>query len=171
MNDKPPIEPNAPATPLPEGAVQGIDGLCTATTALLQHARRQVRLRSPYLDPTVFNTSSFVDALASFVAQHPRNRARFLIEDTTQVLRDNNRLIGVARRLADTIELRVVEDDAKGERDFYLVVDRSAHLIQEDVTRNNGMLARTPSLTAHLIERFDAAWERAESVALRPLGI
>lgn len=154
-----------------EGAAHGSDALRASASALLRAARREVRLAAPYLDPAIFNTGAVVDALAAFVTQHPRNRARVLIEDVNQVLRDNGRLIVLARRLPDAIELREVEENERGARDLYLLADRSLSLVQETMDRTDGVVSRAPHEIAALIERFDAAWERASPVALRTLGL
>jgi hypothetical protein len=139
---------------------------------LLRSARREVRLFSPHLDSAVFNTDAVTGALAAFATQHGRNRARVLLEDATQVLRDNSRLISLARRLPDNVELRELEDADRGARDAYLVADRAAYFAQADVTRSEATVVTQKSRDlADLIERFEAAWERSRPVALRPLGL
>ena len=157
---------------LTEGLVKGSEGLARAVTALLRSARRQVRLFAPYLDPNVFHTAAVTGAMTRFGAQHLHNRVQILIEDVAQVRRDNGRLVEIARRLADAVEIRQVEDNDRGARDLFLLADRAAFLLQEDVGRNDGVVsARAPQEAAQLIGRFDALWERATPVALRTLGL
>jgi hypothetical protein len=129
-------------------------------------------LFAPFLEPTVFQAASVTGAMARFAAQHAHNRLHLLIEDVAQVRRDNSRLIELSRRLADAIELREVEDNDRGARDLFLLADRAAFLMQEDVGRGNGVVsARAPQEAAQLIARFDDIWERATPVALRTLGL
>lgn len=161
---------NDPA--LSEGLIHGVDALAQAVAALLSSARRHVRLFAPYLEPSIFQTASVTAAMARFVAQHSHNRVYVLIEDVAQVRRDNGRLIELARRVSDGVELREVEDNDRGARDLYLLADRAAFLMQEDVGRSDGVVsARAPQEAAQLIARFDEIWERATPVALRTLGL
>lgn len=157
---------------LTDGLVHGPEALVHAAAALLHAARRNIRLFAPQVAPALFSSAAVTDALAHFAARHARNSARLLIEDAAQLLRDNGRLVQRARRLADAVELREVEDTERGARDLYIIVDRSAHLLQEDIGRNDAVVATgAPHQTLELIERFDAAWDRATPLALRTLGL
>lgn len=157
---------------LTEGAVHGPDALAGAVSSLLHLARREARLFAPFLEPAVFQTAAVAGAATHFASQHSRNRLQILIDDVAQVRRDNSRLIEIARRLSDTVALREVEENDRGARDLFLITDRSAILMQEDVGRNDGVVSmRVPKEAAQLIARFDELWERASPVALRTLGL
>jgi hypothetical protein len=157
---------------LAEGAVHGTEALAQAVAALLASARREVRLFAPYMEPAVFHTAAVTGAIARFAAQHSRNRVNVLVEDVAQVMRDNGRLVDLARRLADGVELREIEDNDRGARDLFLLVDRSAFLVLEDIGRSDGVVsARAPQELAQLVSRFNDVWDRATPVALRTLGL
>jgi hypothetical protein len=169
MTDKPPAtETND--TALAEGAIRGPEKIREAIVTLVRLGRRVVRLSAPHLDPAVFNTAVVADAIVAF-AKRPQNRMQILLEDVAQVRRDNDRLIVLVRRLADAVELREVDDSLRGSRDLYLLIDRSACLVQEDVDRNDAVVHRAGSEAASRIARFDAAWDQASPVALRTLGL
>jgi sugar-specific transcriptional regulator TrmB len=172
MTESQPQPEKTDAAPDVEGAVQGREALANAVAALLRSARREVRLFAPCIEPAVFHTPPVTSAIAHFAAAHSRNRVNVLIEDVAQVMRENGRLIELARRLADNVELREVEDNDRGARDLFLLVDRSAFLTLEDIGRSDGVVsARAPQELAQLITRFDDVWERATPVALRTLGL
>lgn len=155
-----------------EGAVHGTEALAQTVAALVASARREVRLFAPYMEPAVFHTAAVTSAIARFAAQHARNRVNVLVEDVAQVMRDTSRLVDLARRLADGVALREIEDNDRGARDLFLLVDRSAFLVLEDIGRSDGVVsARAPQELAQLVSRFDDAWERATPVALRTLGL
>lgn len=157
---------------LTDGLVHGTDALAQAVTALILSARRHVRLFAPYLEPTVFQATSVTGAMARFAAQHSHNRVQILIEDVAQVRRDNGRLFELARRVSDAVALREVEDNDRGGRDLFVLADRAAFLMQEDVGRRDGVVsAHAPQEAVQLIARFDEIWERATPVALRTLGL
>lgn len=155
-----------------DGLVQGPEALAQALAALVRSARRDVRLFAPQLAPSIFGTGAVGAALQRFATQHARNQARLLVEDTAQLLRDNARLVELARRLPDRLAIREVEENDRGARDMYAVADRAAHLVQEDVGRNDAVVATAARHdTLKLAERFDATWERATPIALRTLGL
>lgn len=159
-------------TILADGLVRGPDALAHAIAAVLRSARRDARLFAPQLAPSIFSSAAVTAALARFATGHARNRARLLVEDATQLLRDNGRLVQLARRLAAGLEVREVEDNDRGARDLYIVADRLAFLLQEDIGRNDAVVAtRAPQETNGLIERFDTAWDRATPLALSTLGL
>lgn len=151
--------------------MHGYGELRGAILALVAAARRDIRLYAPRLNPHLFNTASVNDAFAAFAVQHARNRIRILIEDMTQVLRDNGRLLDRARRLGGSIELRELEESERGARDLYLLADRTAVLIQEAVEEIDGTVLTEKPRIGSLIQRFDNAWERAQPVGLRTLGL
>lgn len=164
--------PSSQAVELPAGAVHGNDALTQAIAALLQQARREIRLFAPYLDAAVFGSPSIAQALAAFAARHRRNRAHLLLEDTAQLQRDSGRLLDSVRRVADAAELRAVEENDRGARDLFVIADRAAFLVQEDIGRADAVVTtQAPREIAELIGRFDVAWERAVPIALRPLGL
>ena len=153
------------------GAIHGPEALALALASLIGASRRDVRIFAQRLNPAVFNSAAMTGAISQFATQHPRNRLRLLIEDRSDLLRDNGRLLDLARRLADAVELREVDDNDRGARDLFLVADRSASLVQEDIGRADAVVDRQAVEALKLIERFDAAWERGASIALRTLGL
>lgn len=159
------------ATAALPGQARGPQAVAQAFCALARAARLELRLFAPQLQPAVFGTAEAAGALAGFLTQHPRNRLRVLVEDAAQVRRDNDRLIELGRRLPDQLELRAVAEPDRGARDLYLVADRSALLHQEDVARDEAVVAESRLEAARLMERFNGAWERAEPLALRTLGL
>jgi sugar-specific transcriptional regulator TrmB len=162
---------SGPATTAPlNGVVRGRDALRGAIEALIREAQRELRLRAPRLDDVIFGSSAIADALAAFATRHPRNRALVLIDDAT-TLKENERLLAVARRLSDRVELREADETDRGAYDLCLMVDRTVHMTQTDITRSDSVIVRQAPATARLIEPFNAAWDRGTRVALRTLGL
>lgn len=140
---------------------------------LAENATREIVIFAPRLDSAYFNTSRFARALASFAARHRQNLARIVIEDAEQALRDNDRLVGLCRRLSDFIHMQQVAEEHLGIREMFMVVDHRGYLHQQDIDR--------PECVAHpqdgheavlLTRRFNELWDRSEPiVALRAAGL
>jgi len=141
--------------------------------ALAEQAQREIVVFAPRLDPYFFNVALLSQALASFAVRHRQNRARILVEDVQQAVKDNDRLTGLCRRLGEFISLRQVGEDHRGRRDMFVQIDRRGYLYQQEVTRLDCLIdtAGGGEATA-LAERFDEMWERSEPVtAIQPLGL
>lgn len=140
---------------------------------LAENATREIVIFAPRLDGTFFNSSRFARALASFAARHRQNLARIVVEDTEQTLRDNDRLVGLCRRLSDFIHMQQVAEEHLGIREMFMVVDHRSYLYQQDMAK--------PDCVAHprdgheavlLTRRFNELWDRSEPiVTLRATGL
>lgn len=140
---------------------------------LAENATREIVIFAPRLDGANFNNSRFARALASFAARHRQNLARIVTEDVEQATRDNDRLIGLCRRLSDFIHLHQVGEEHLGLREMFMVVDHRGYLHQPDTDK--------PDCVAHphdghaavqLARRFNELWDRSEPItALRAAGL
>jgi len=163
------LSPDSPQRAL----VRGRDAIRDALAPLVDRALHEVVLFAPQLPPELFNTVAFSRALASFAARHQRNRGRILLDDVQQALKDNDRVVALARRLSDTISVRQVADDDRRHSDIFLLVDQAAYLQQQDAVLAEAILdTRGGPATAELAQRFNAMWERSEPIsALHPVGL
>ena len=139
----------------------------------MESATREIVIFAPQLDKTLFNTARFSRALASFAARHRHNLARIVVEDTEQAIRDNDRLVGLCRRLSDFIHMHRVADEHLGIREMFAVVDHSGYLLQQDIAKPDCIAAsRDPRQAVQLARRFNELWDRSESVvSLRSAGL
>jgi hypothetical protein len=134
-----------------------------AITALIGLARRDIVVFTPQMEAFFFNGSQMSQMLASFSARHRNNRARLLVEDAAQVLRDNDRLIGICRRFAEFIQLRQVGEEHRGLRELFVIVDGVSYLHQPDITEPECVVE--PSGRKYCGEasrRFNQMWDRSE---------
>ena len=140
---------------------------------LAENATRELVIFAPRLEGALFNTSRFARALASFAARHRHNLARIVVEDTEQAIRDNDRLVGLCRRLSDFIHMHKVAEEHLGMREMFIVVYHRGFLHQGDISQ--------PECVAHLDDRqeavllarhFNELWDHSEPIiALRTVGL
>jgi hypothetical protein len=140
---------------------------------LTENATRELVIFAPRLDGVYFNNSRFARALASFAARHRQNLARIVIEDTEQSLRDNDRLVGLCRRLSDFIHMHRVAEEHLGIREMFVVADHRGYLHQQDTDKPDCVTHPHDSHEAVLLtRRFNELWDRSEPiVALRASGL
>ena len=140
---------------------------------LAESAMREIVVFAPLLDGAFFNTPRFARALASFAARHRNNLARIVVEDTEQALRDNDRLVGLCRRLSDFIHMHQVSEEYLGIREMFLVIDHRGYLLQQDVAKPDCVADPRDAHEAVLLaRRFDELWDRSEPIlSLRATGL
>jgi hypothetical protein len=140
---------------------------------LAENATREIVIFAPRLDGAYFNSSRFARALASFAARHRQNLARIVVENTEQALRDNDRLVGLCRRLSDFIHMHQVAEEHLGIREMFVVADHRGYLHQQDTDKPDCVTHTHDSHEAVLLaRRFNELWDRSEPiVALRAAGL
>jgi hypothetical protein len=130
---------------------------------LVQQAHRTVNLYTRDLDPAVYDTSEFHDAISEFARRNRHTTVRILVQDPTRAVKEGHRLLRLAQHLSSKIQLRVPGEDYKGHNEAFLVVDDVAYihrpatdLYSAEANFNDAPEAR------RLVKYFDEVWERAE---------
>ncbi len=137
-----------------------------AVITLLEQAQRNIMIFGPSLDGNYFNTTRAADALGQFISRHAENRVRILVENEQQVLRDNTRLVAMARRFGDSIHIRHVGEDHVGLRELFVISDSRGFLYQENVDRLESIVDyQGPGDATLLARRFYGMWDMSEPAA------
>lgn len=165
-----PAPTNPPAAP---ETARGEEAIGDRIAALAEGTFHEFDVFAPQLDPRWFNTGRLHRALGSFATRHRHNRARLLVEDAAQAVRDNNRLVELARRLSDFVEIRQVGESDRGLRELFVLADRNAVLHQQDVTRVEAIVETGGRRAgAELRMRFQGLWDRSEPIPeIRTTGL
>ncbi len=149
------------------------DSIRDAIAALVGLARREIIVFAPQMDAHFFNSSQAGTMFASFAARHQRNRARILVEDAAQVIRDNDRVVGLCRRFSEAMQMREVGEQHMGLRMMYIIVDGTSYLHQPDVTEYECVVEMAGRRrAAEMRQRFEQMWDRSEpAVGLHTAGL
>jgi hypothetical protein len=161
---------NPPSLPI---TLKERDAIRDRIASLIVSARREIIVFAPQMDAHFFNNSQLTRPLASFAARHQNNRARFLIEDASQVLRDNDRVVALCRRLPEFIQLHQVGEEHLGFREMFIIVDGASYLHQPDVTEYACIVEPSGRRRAvEMLQRFEQMWDRSEpAVGLNTAGL
>jgi hypothetical protein len=156
---------------LPAG---GADELAAARLALLAQARRQVDIRLPRLDGSLYSSAEELAELRRIATAGRGAQIRLLLHDPAAALRDGHRLILLMQRLPSVLKVRMpVEEIDLADISACLLTDAGGYLFQADAERPQGRaaLADRPGW-APLRQQFDERWERAERAGmLQPLDL
>ncbi len=130
---------------------------------LAQQTRRTLDLVSRHLDPTLYDRDDFVEAVKQLALGSPRARVRMLILDPAPVIASGHRLIPLAQRLSSYIELRVPAPEHREFNEAWLVADKDGYAHRRFSDRFEATVDfHDPRLAAHLTNRFDELWQRAQ---------
>lgn len=103
----------------------GESALEMAINELAAHARRELLVLSPELEPRYFDTSTFRSLVSRFARRHGNANLRVLVHDTRRMVRDGHGLLELSRRLPSSISIRVVHPDMQDREDTLVIADRA----------------------------------------------
>lgn len=139
------------------------ESLHASVLEVIHSARHELLICSPALDAALFNSAALSNALTRFLSGRPQNRARIVVEDTEHMLISCVRLVELARRLSDLLQIRRLGEAHHGMTDLFVVADRESCLQQPDIGRITATLdMAAPRLAAPLARRFDEIWDASE---------
>jgi predicted GNAT family N-acyltransferase len=143
--------------------LQGDGTLRDAVLDLCSHARREVLILAPELDPKLFDDADLEELLSAFVRRHERARLTILIHDSRRMVREGHRLLELARRLSTSIRIRMVHPEMRDREDTLVLVDRTGVLQIPKTGTARGFVDRND---APLAEQWAKLFQRLEERSL-----
>jgi len=139
------------------------DSLHAALLQLVQEARHELAVVAPALDPGIWNSTAMGAALGRLATGHSRNRIRIVVEDSENLLAACARLVELARRVSDIVQIRRLGETHRGLNAVIAVADHNGCLLQPDAGVLNATLdLETPRQAAPQLLRFEEIWEAAD---------
>ncbi len=133
------------------------------SVALVEQARRSLDIISRRLDPTVYDTSEFIDAVRALALRSSHAQIRILVLEAQSVVTTGHRLLDLAARLSTFIELRRPGPEHASFNQAMLVVDRTGVIHRRLSDRYDGIANFNDRMLAGEVSRaFDDIWEHAE---------
>ncbi|HEY9033498.1 MAG TPA: hypothetical protein VIN71_06150 [Pseudomonadales bacterium] len=133
-----------------------------ASIQLLQQASRYLRIRSAALDPLLFDTPAFNEALSAFARKSRYSEVMILVDDADRLLKRGHRTVELMRRLSQKIYIRQYHDDVDDQRDSIIMADLRGLLVKPVDPQASGFCSLTDSVyTRQLVDSFDQDWERS----------
>jgi len=138
------------------------DEVRAAALAMVRQCSRTVDIVSRHLDPQVYSTHEFVDALKQLALGNPRTRVRVLVSDPGPVVSRGHLLVETVRRLSSFMEIRVPHETHKGYNSAFLVADGRGRIYRQLAERFEGVVSfDDPREATLLIEQLDEMWQIA----------
>ena len=143
----------------------------TGLLKCLQEPLRTVQIYSQYLDHDLFDQLAVVDALSAFVRRGPPVQLQVLIHSSQLIISRGHRLLELARRLDNKVQIRRVPEELTSDLHTSVVWDARGYWLMPDYREYEGLAnIFDPVQAARLTQRFDYLWHKAsEDSELRVL--
>jgi len=141
---------------------------------LLGRARREIRVFTRDLEPTLYGHAAVLEALRRFATSGRGPTVRVLVIEPDRLRGESHPLLPLTQRLSSVFALRTPMDpEDRQAPESYLVIDETAYAFRPLATRFEGSgCLDGPARARQLAQDFDRRWERArELTELRALGI
>lgn len=137
------------------------DELERLSLALAQQTRRFLDIVSRHLDPDIYDTDEFADAVKELALNRRRARIRLLVIDSRPLVTRGHRLTELAARLSSFIELRAPAVQHKEFNEAFVVADNEAYIYRQFSDRFEGQCDFSDRRRAATLgDIFDNMWER-----------
>lgn len=132
--------------------------------AMAQQARRTIEIISRLLDPPIYNTTEFIEAIRQFVTGSRNPALRIIVFDPDTIVRNGHRLVELAGSLSSFIEIRKVGHEFDQYSQSLIIVDGTAYLHRISMDRFEATACFNDRRQARYYRKeFDTMWETAQS--------
>jgi hypothetical protein len=142
--------------------IDTVDHHRTAAVRMVQQARFNVEIVSRLLDPPVYDTSEFIDALTRLILERRQVKVRVLVFDPQAVVHRGHRLVELAGNLSSFIELRKPSMEHANFNGSLLMADAKGYILRESAERYEGTVNfHDRTVSKNLLDAFEEMWSRA----------
>lgn len=142
--------------------VESSEELRRASLRMVQQCKRQLDLVSRDLDPAVYDTAEFQDALKDLALRSRHSQIRIVILDPQPLISEGHRILGLAQRLSSFVHLRTPAEEHRHFNEAFLVADGTGVIYRKLSDRFEGTVSfddRSEAL--ELGRRFEEIWDKA----------
>jgi len=134
-----------------------------ATQRMTEQARRFLAIISPDLDPAVYDTQEFVDAVKRLVLLNRFTHVRVLVFDPLAIVKRGHRMFELMLHLTSFIEFRVPGFEYDSFNETLFIADEAGYIIRRSAERYEGSLNfNDPRSARILMKQFDEMWRKAK---------
>lgn len=140
-----------------------VDDNRQAALQLAQRAERHIYIFSHDLEPAVYDTPEFSEAVLALARSQRNAHIHILVLDTDHIVKSGHRLVNAMQHLPDKIRIRVPSEEFAEAVESYLIVDDIGYLFRKQFNSWEG-IARIeyPPRARELSREFQQMWERAQ---------
>ncbi len=142
--------------------VESSKEILQASVALVGQTRRTLEIVSRHLDPAIYDTREFADALTQCMLNSRRAQVRIILMDSTPIAASGHRLIPLAQRLSTFIEIRNPGRQHASYNSAFLLADQVGSIFRVLADRFDGVVNFGDRRAAQrLSDMFEEMWPLA----------
>lgn len=131
---------------------------------LLAKTRRHLAILSRDLDPAIFNSTEFVEAVSQFARSSRYAQVQILVKDTKPLLERGHKLVRLAQRLSSKITIRKLTQEADNKDMGFMLCDGHGLLYKNDEAVYQGFANFKADVEVKRFrETFDYIWQYGEA--------
>ena len=140
---------------------------------LTQQTSRSIDIISRHLDPGIFDTPDFIEAIKKLSISSKFTKIRILIKDSEPMTQNRHRIIDLIQQLTSSIEVRKISEEYKSYDGAFSLFDGKGVIYLRHSDRYEGLANfNRPRLATELSNFFNEVWEHsAPDANLRRLHI
>jgi len=130
--------------------------------ALTQQASRNIDIISKQLDPGVFDSLDFIEAIKKLSVASKFTKIRILIKDSEHITSNGHRIIKLIQQLTSSIEVRKISEEYKSYNEAFSLFDCKGVIYLRYADRYEGIANfERPRLATELSHFFNEVWEHS----------
>jgi predicted GNAT family N-acyltransferase len=133
-----------------------------AANHMVEQGQLTLRLFTPNLDPRIFDTNKFIEAVKNLALASPHSKVYILIKDPTLAVTRGHRIVELARKISSHIFIHRAGEEDQDRVDSFMVVDDVGIIHRPYADRYEGSMEfNNPGRARLLTKEFKDAWERS----------
>lgn len=142
--------------------VESSEDNAAAALLMARQTTRTIEILSRTLDPVIFGTPDFVEAVKQVVLKSRYTRVRILVHEPKLILKHGHRLLDLAFNLPSFFDLRVPGREHADYNESYAIFDTAGYIHRLNGERYEGKLNFNDKRTARLLlHQYDEIWEKS----------
>jgi len=133
-----------------------------AANRMVEQGQMSLRLFTPNLDPRIFDTNEFVEAVKNLALASTYSKVYILILNPTTVVSHGHRIVELARKISSHIFIHRAAEEDQTRVDSFMIVDEVGFIRRPHADRYEGSVEfNNPGEARLLTKEFKNAWERS----------
>jgi hypothetical protein len=134
-----------------------------AALRMAQQAKSNIAIISRELDPPVYNTPEFVEAVKQLVLANRHTHLRAMVFEPQIIMKYGHRLVDMMLDLTSFIEFRVPSYEYDDFDESLFVADETGYILRTSAERYEGHVNFNDKRSARiLMKKFEEMWEKAK---------
>jgi len=144
-----------------------------AIIKMAEQCKRTIDILSRELDPDLFDTVEFVDAIKKLVLNNRRAKVRILVAEPKKIVSRGHRLVDLARTLPSYLDIKVPSKEHLDFSEMLFIADTTGYLHRLHPERFEATVNfNDKRVSKHLRLEFNDLWSKAaQDTNLRQLTI